>query len=95
MVIFDTLIANDARSADSIYYNLNNWQVMLVGYNSAFSLSTAKSTRFKDGKIRIGRSWREALKSIDSDTLQATLGDVLDKRRIRALAKRRDLLLSQ
>lgn len=95
MLIFDTLIANDARSADSIFYNLTNWQLMLVGYNSAFSLSTAKSTRFKDGKIRIGRSWRAGLKSIDSSTLQATLGDVLDKRRIRALAKRRDLLLSQ
>lgn len=95
MMIFDTLIANDARSADTIYYNLTNWQLMLVGYNSAFSLSTAKSTRFKDGKIRIGRSWQEALKSIDTDTLQTTLGDVLDERRIRALAKRRDLLLSQ
>jgi hypothetical protein len=95
MMIFDTLIANDARSADTIFYDLTNWQLMLVGYNSAFSLSTAKSTRFKDGKIRIGRSWQEALKSIDTDTLEATLGDVLDKRRIRALAKRRDLLLSQ
>jgi len=95
MMIFDTLIANDARSADSIYYDLTTWQVMLIGYNSAFSLSTAKSTRFKDGKIRIGRSWKEAMKALDTDTLQATLGDVLDKRRIRALAKRRDLLLSQ
>ena len=95
MLIFDTLIANDARSADTIYYNLTNWQIMLVGFNSAFTLSTAKSTRFKDGKIRIGRSWRDGLKAIDTDTLQATLGDVLDKRRIRALAKRRDLLLSQ
>jgi hypothetical protein len=95
MMIFDTLIGNDARSADTIYYNLSSWQVMLVGFDDAFTLSTAKSTRFKDGKIRIGRSWREALKSADTETLQATLGNVLDDRRIRALAKRRDLLLSQ
>jgi hypothetical protein len=95
MMIYDTLTANDARSAESILYNLATWQLMLIEYNSAFTLSTAKSTRFKDGRIRIGRSWRDALKLMDSDTLQVTLGDVLDKRRIRALRKRRDLLLSQ
>lgn len=95
MMIFDTLVANDARGADTIFYNLSSWQVMLVGFNSAFSTSTAKSTRFKDGKIRIGRTWKNALKTVDTDTLHSTLGDVLDKRRIRALAKRRDLLRSQ
>ena len=63
--------------------------------DSAFSLSTAKSTRFKDGRVKIGSAWHAGLKSLDSDMLQETLGDVLDKRRIRALAKRRDLLISQ
>lgn len=95
MMIFDTLAANDARSADTILYNLSTWQLMLIGYDSAFSLSTAKSTRFKDGRVKIGSAWRAGLKSLDSDLLQETLGDVLDKRRIRALVKRRDLLLSQ
>lgn len=94
MMIFDTLVANDARSVESIYYNLTNWQVMLAGFNSAFTTSSAISSRFKDSKTSIGGSWRDGLKSIDTDTLQATLGDVLDKRRIRALAKRRDLLLN-
>ncbi len=95
MMIFDTLAANDARSADSIQYNLTTWQLMLVGFDSAFSLSTAKSTRFKDGRIKVGRAWQTALKTLDTDLLNAQLGDVLDKRRIRALAKRRDQLLSQ
>jgi len=95
MMIFDTLAANDARSADTILYNLSTWQLMLIGYDSAFTTSTSESTRFRDGRVRIGRSWRVAMKSLDSDLLQETLGDVLDKRRIRALGKRRDLLLSQ
>lgn len=95
MMIFDTLAANDSRSAETILYNLSTWQLMLIGYDSAFTLSTAKSTRFKDGRIEIGRSWQSALKSLESERLQEALGDVLDKRRIRALAKRRDLLLSQ
>jgi hypothetical protein len=95
MMIFDALAGNDSRSADSILYNLSTWQLMLIGHERAFNLSTAKSTRFKNGRVRIGRSWLAALKSLDSDLLQETLGDVLDKRRIRALGKRRDLLLSQ
>ncbi len=95
MMIFDTLAANDARSADTILYNMSTWQLMLIGYDSAFTTSTSESTRFRDGRVRIGRSWQMAMKSLDSDLLQETLGDVLDKRRIRALSKRRDLLLSQ
>lgn len=95
MTIFDTFAANDSRSAETILYNLSTWQLMLIGFDSAFTLSTSKSTRFKDGRIKIGRAWQTALKSLDTDLLQETLGDVLDKRRIRALAKRRDLLLSQ
>ena len=93
MMIFDALIANDARSADTLFYNRTNWQVMLIGHSNAFTLSTSQSTRFKETRIRIGPAWREALKSLDTETLNAALGDVLDKRRIRALSKRSDLLL--
>lgn len=95
MMIFDALIDNDARSADSIFYNLTNWQVMLVGFNDAFSTSSAKSKRLVEAETFIGDSWREALQSLDDETLRTTLGDVLDERRIRALVERRDLLLSQ
>lgn len=95
MMIFDALVANDARSADSILYNLSTWQLMLIGHNDAFTLSTAKSTRFKDGRVKIGRGWRNALKSLESDEMQESLGDVLDERRIRSLRKRRDKLLSK
>lgn len=95
MMIFDVLIANYARDANSIYYDLTNWRIMLVGSNNAFTLSTAMPTSFYESKTPVGPSWRAGLKSIDTDTLQATLGDVLDERRIRTLSKRRDLLLKQ
>ena len=77
----------------TLFYNRTNWQVMLIGHSNAFTLSTAQSTRFKETRIKIGRTWRDALKSLDTDTLNTVLGDVLDKRRIRALSKRSDLLL--
>ena len=93
MMIFDALIANDARSADTIFYNRTNWQLMLIGHSSAFTLSTAQSTRFEETRIRIGPTWSKALKSLETDVLSEALGDVLDKRRVRALSKRSDLLL--
>jgi hypothetical protein len=92
MLIFDTLVANDSRRADTILYNLTSWQLMLVGHEYAFTTAASKSTGLRDARIEIGAAWLAALKSLDDDLLQEALGDVLDKRRIKALGKRRDLL---
>lgn len=48
-----------------------------------------------DGKIElaIGGEWRAALLEIDDEQLRINLGDVLDSRRLAALAKRRDALI--
>ena len=95
MMIFDALTANDARSFATIFYNLSNWQVMLVGFDNAFSASTESAIRFRAGKVSIGKTWQDALRALDDETLKASLGEVLNKRRVRALADRRDLLLNQ
>jgi len=95
MTIFDMLAANNSRSAETIRYNLSTWQLMLIGHARAFTVSTSQSTRFKDGRVRLGRSWKAALQSLEPELLREQLGDVLDKRRIRALSKRRDLLLNE
>lgn len=95
MTLFDTLAGNSARSADTLLYNLDAWQLILVGFDNAFTTSTAKPTYLRDGRIKVGPSWNAALKSLDNELLQATFEDVLDKRRIKALGKRRDLLLSE
>ncbi len=95
MLIFDTLVANDSRRADTILYNLTSWQLILVGHEYAFTTAASKSTGLRDARIEIGPAWIAGLKSLDDDLLQETFGDVLDKRRIKALAKRRDLLPKQ
>jgi len=95
MLIFDTLVANDSRNADTILYNLSNWQLLLIGHKFAFTTVAAKATGLRNARVEIGPAWIAALKSLDDDLLQETLGDVLNQRRIKALAKRRDVLLSQ
>ena len=46
-------------------------------------------------KIRLGGGWQKALSELTDDYLKEELGDVLDKRRIKALARRRDELLKR
>jgi hypothetical protein len=43
--------------------------------------------------IVIGDQWRAALLELDNATLRKGLGDVLDERRLSALASRRDALV--
>lgn len=95
MTLFDTLAGNNARSTHTLLYNMDAWQLILVGFGDAFTTSSAKPTYLRDGRITVGPTWNAGLKSLDNDLLQATFADVLDKRRIKALAKRRDLLLSE
>ena len=94
MSIFDGLTANAARTTDTILYNLDTWEVVLTGFDQSFTTSTKKPAYLSDGRITVGASWQAALKLLDDNALQERFADVLDKRRIKALGKRRDYLLS-
>jgi hypothetical protein len=67
---------------------------MLPDNDDAFSTSGSKPARYQDIPLQLGPAWKTALAALTDDVLQQNLADVLDKRRIRALRQRRDLLLS-
>jgi len=93
--VFDTLIGNNARTAESMRYDTASFQLMLVGHDRAFPTSAAAPARYKDVPLKMGPSWKAALTSLSDEMLQQQLGDVLDQRRLKALGERRDLLLSE
>ena len=95
MMIFDTLVSNAHRNAETIRYDMVNWLMMLVDHDKAFTTSTSMLSRFKDVPMHVGPSWKATLTSLSDEVLAAQLADVLDEKRIRALGKRRDMLLSQ
>ncbi len=95
MSIFDVLIGNGTRSTDTIRYDLNSFLLMLAGHEQAFTSSGSRPARYKDAPLQINPAWAAALNSLTDEVLQQRFADVLDKRRIKALAKRRDLLLSE
>ena len=74
-------------------YSPDIWQLILVGHDRAFSTSKGRPAHLAPVDIRIGAGWRAALESLNEEVIAAELGDVLDKRRRRALLRRRDELL--
>jgi len=93
MFVFDSLIYNAARTPSTMLYSPEDWLLMLVDNENSFGAEQGRPAYLKDIDLTIGEQWRTALLDIDDETLRTILGDVLDNRRITALAKRRDALL--
>lgn len=95
MLVFDILVGNEGRSVESIHYDASSFNLMLVGHDRAFSTSGSKPTRYKSVPVNVGPAWKAELESLTDEVLQDEFTELLDKRRMKALAKRRDLLLSE
>jgi hypothetical protein len=93
MYVFDALIHNPGRRPQAMVYDTDAWQLMLTGHQDSFDNKRGRPPWLKSVDLQIGDAWVKALQSIDDATLQESLGDVLDKKRIAALGKRRDELL--
>ena len=101
MYIFDSLIYNPDRQQDNMLYSIDNWQLILTGHQNAFSKKRGLPTYVENvevrsgNKLHLGGGWQKALSALTGDYLNEKLGDVLDKGRIKALARRRDNLLER
>ncbi|MDX1404929.1 MAG: metallophosphoesterase [Woeseiaceae bacterium] len=93
MYVFDALIYNPGRTPTSMVYNLENWQLILSHNNESFSTKRGRPPYLANAPLEINSIWRQALQSLNDETLEKNFADVLDARRISALAKRRDELL--
>lgn len=94
MYVFDVLVYNEGRMQNSILYDKSSWRLILSGHERAFSTRKGRPPHLKNAPIPVDTGWKSALGELSDDKLQQTLGDVLDKRRLRALTQRRDELLA-
>ena len=95
MYVYDALIHNTARTPLSMLYSPDDWQLVLVDHENSFSTKTDRPTYLKNVELIIGDQWRNALLELNDEKLRKNLGDVLDKRRLAALGKRRDALIEE
>ncbi len=93
MFVFDALIYNDGRFAQSIRYSQDNWQLLLVGHNKAFVSKKGRPKFLESKKLNLTNAWKDALTALSDDVLEDRFSDVLDKKRLRSLGARRNELL--
>ncbi|MEE8252228.1 MAG: hypothetical protein V3R24_10865, partial [Gemmatimonadales bacterium] len=93
MYVYDALIHNPARTTLSMLYSPHNWQLIIVNHGNSFSIKKDRPIYLKNIELIISDQWRSALLEIDDEKLRTNLGDVLGKRHLAALAKRRDALI--
>lgn len=94
MLVFDALVHNAARSPSSMVYDREEWLLMLVDHENAFSGDESLPADLVKVGLTVSDEWRAALDALSDRVLRKELGDVLDKERLRALGKRRDALIS-
>jgi hypothetical protein len=93
MLVFDALIHNTARTPSTMVYSPDDWLLMLVDHENAFGMQQEDLTNLEGVELSVGDQWRTALQALDNETLRMGLADVLDERRLSALASRRDALI--
>ncbi len=93
MYVFDVLIYNEGRSLQRMLYEAGVWRLMLSEHDRAFTTRKGRPRQLQGLDLELSAGWQQALATLSDDVLQENFSDVLDKRRLKALAARRDQLL--
>jgi len=105
---WDSLIANDDRTQQNILYT-KDWRTILIDHSRAFrsakeyteKLMFGKNglKKFADGRPllfrRLPRSFVEAVKKLNLESIRAAVGPYLTDKEIEAILKRKVLLLAE
>jgi hypothetical protein len=93
MYVFDVLIYNQGRSMQRMLYDPLTWRLMLSEHESAFGTKKGRPKHLTGVSLEISDGWQQTLAQLTDAILTENFSDVLDKRRLKALAARRDELL--
>jgi len=91
---FDTLIGNEGRTPDSLLFDSDDWLVYATAHDRAFGSSKSLPAYLKARPPAPGAEVRRRLATLNEANLQATLGEDVDARGIKAMLERRDTLLA-
>jgi Calcineurin-like phosphoesterase len=93
MYVFDALIGNTARTAADVSYDRSTWDLQLAANSNAFPTTRTLPRPSNDSVAVVPNALAVRLAALDVERLQATLGELLNRRQIDALLARRDLIL--
>jgi hypothetical protein len=93
MYVFDVLIYNEGRTQRRMLYDKSTWRLILSEHKRSFVSSKGRPDHLQNVSMTVSVGWKNVLSDLTDEVLQEKFGDILDKRRLRALASRRDELL--
>ena len=94
MYVFDVLIYNEGRTQQRMMYDKSTWSLMLSEHARAFATKRGRPGHLENVSLAVSAGWKNELAELTDQVLQDNFSDVLDKRRMTALASRRDELLA-
>jgi hypothetical protein len=93
MYVFDVLIYNEGRTQQRMMYDKATWGLILSLHDKTFASERGRPTPLVNVSLTVSAGWKSTLSELTDEVLQENFSDVLDKRRLRALASRRDELI--
>ncbi len=94
MYVFDVLVYNEGRTKQRMIYDRSTWRLILSEHERAFSSRKGRPPHLRKVSLPITAGWKETLAELNDERLAEQFSDVLDKKRLRALAARRDALIA-
>lgn len=91
VTVFDALVNQRDRDVWNLAYEQRLTKIRLTEHADSFG--TARKPPKTKAPVAISETLRERLTSLSEESLTAALGDLLSKREIRALLKRRDVIV--
>lgn len=100
---FDSLIANADRTQENIHYT-KDWRMILIDHSQSFRSGKKFEKQLMFGKNgimgaklfrQLPRTFMEKIKALDFETIKKAVGPYLTDKEIRAVLKRKELLLEE
>lgn len=91
---FDTLIANERRTPDSLLFDADAWFVYVTSHDRAFGAGHALPGYLRQRPPSAGPELRRRAAALNEDNLATSLGDLIDDKGRKAILERRDVLLA-
>jgi len=93
MNMFDILIFNEDRTLSNILYTEADWLMWMIDHSRSFRSHKQAPKYLKATRLRHSQKIEKKLKSLNYQSLDNLTKGLLKKRQLKALLKRRDLLL--
>jgi len=100
---FDSLIANEDRTQQNIFYT-KDWRVILIDHSRSFRSSDKLTKQLMFGRTgiegnkpfrKLPRAFVEKIKALDFDTIKEAVGLYLQDKEIKAILARKKLILAE